>query len=120
MKLSPSALRAAFLGLGIFARILSRRPLGRPASDLGSGDVVDVSGLSGRLRQAAFGGARALKRRWRSPFHGHDAGSVTMIRVFFSIMVAANLTICSRSVSNWARRHGERFGQAARSFHQIQ
>jgi len=43
-----------------------------------------------------------------------------MMRVFFSTMAAASLTRCRRSVSNRARRHGERFGQAARRVHQIQ
>jgi hypothetical protein len=73
-----------------------------------------------RVRQAHPGGARASKSRRRRPCCGQDAGSVTMIRVFFSTMVAASLARCRRSVSNWARRHGDFFGQAARNFHQIQ
>ena len=34
MKLSFSAQRGAFLGLGLVTRILSRRPVGIPAGDL--------------------------------------------------------------------------------------
>jgi len=39
---------------------------------------------------------------------------------FFSTMVAASLIKWRRNVSNWACRQGERFGQAARSFHHSQ
>lgn len=87
MKLQSSARGAVSRVMGLScAPDVGVRVAGRPVT-WDSGDVVDVSGLPGRLRQAAFGGARASKRRWRSPCRRHDAGSVTMIiRVFFSTM----------------------------------
>ena len=48
---------------------------------------------------------------------GQALGRWTVIRVFISTMRAAILMRRRRRVSNWARRHGERRGSAARMVH---
>ena len=98
----------------------------RPDFHGGRGCNLGVSGLffsvSGRdgVRYAGCGGASAWNRRRIRLWRGHDDGSVMTIRVFFSTMVAASLIKWRRKVSNCACRHGDRFGQAARSVHQSQ